>query len=100
MEHEIAAAIRGKKLIEVVYEGQRRLAEPHVLGRRGRDDHLQVHAFQLRNHSQPLSRPGWRFYLLAKIEHLHTSGENFAGRRSSGSYHHTGWNSVIAIVEP
>lgn len=100
VETRIATAIRNKKLIEVVYEGQRRLAEPHVLGRRGKDDHLQVHAFQLRNDAQPSSKSGWRFYSLAKIEQVTVSSDGFSGRRSSISYDHAQWNSIIALVGP
>jgi hypothetical protein len=100
MQAKIIEAIRAKRLIEVVYEGDRRVAEPHVLGERGSQKSVQLRVFQLRNDAAPWVRPGWRFYLLAKLKGVRVLQETFPGRRPTGSYQHALWSWIIEMVAP
>jgi hypothetical protein len=98
MQTEIVEAIRGKRLIEVTYEGELRIAEPHVLGERGKQMSVQLQVFQLKNNAAPWARPGWRYYILAKLDRVRVLQETFPGRRPSGSYQHALWSWIIEMV--
>lgn len=100
MQTAFVEAIRTKRLIRVTYEGQRRTAEPHVLGTRGEGNSFQVLAFQLTNDADRLAGPGWRYFLLSKIESFEVLDSTFHGRRVTRSYQPSQWKWIAAVVAP
>jgi len=98
LKDQIAAGIRARRLIEMVYDGQRRTVEPHVIGTRGKFDQAQVLVFQLENHSDRTALPGWRFFLLSGVSHVTVLEQTFPGRRPDGAYHHSRWRWIDATV--
>lgn len=97
MDEQIIKAIRGKRLIEFIYHGLQRIAEPHVFGYLNGIKQLLV--YQIRGQSRSGGLPNWRRVDIHEMSQLGILDETFPGRRPHPSGKHSSWDSYIAVVE-
>lgn len=93
---EIKSAIRDKRLVELTYGGDRRVAEPHVLGTRNGTKQLLSYQVGGTSRSGPL--PDWRCFDLPKISGFRILQETFAGAREDDRFRNTNFDIVHAVV--
>jgi len=93
----IQQAIEGKKLIDFMYGGHRRLIEPHVLGINA--GVTQVLGYQVGGSSSSGGIPEWRRFDLPNISELKVRAESFPGKRPFPSGRHSSWDCRIAVVK-
>ena len=74
---QICDAIRDRKVIQFLYKGQARTAEPHLVGY-DRDGDLTLSAWQLSGGSGI----GFRDFHVSKISGLTITQQSFAGHRA------------------
>ena len=98
LDSTIRLAIQHRRLVEVRYKGQSRIAEPHDFGRRRGVDRLLV--YQLRSAGfSGKEAIGWRLFDVAKIDSLIILDTTFKGsRRAPNQDHHT-WDVLYARVD-
>ena len=94
---DIRRALDQKRLIEIDYEGKRKIVEPHdYIVHRGI---FRLLAYQIRGATS--SRlPGWRDLDLGKVTRLVVLDEAFAGSRGDEYPQHRRWDIVLARVKP
>lgn len=90
LDARIRAAILGRRLIDVTYNGRPRRAEPHDYGRLNGVDRLLIY--------QPDVK-GWRMLDVPKIEELVVRDEEFHGSRRDDYQSHHRWDVVYLRVE-
>ena len=97
LDERLRFAIAHKHLIEVVYHGSTRLAEPHDYGIYKGIERVLV--FQLRE-SAPShhSATGWRLFETSQIEECLVLVKHFPGSRGQVHEHHLAWDTVYARV--
>jgi hypothetical protein len=94
----IRFAIANRRLVEVRYSGQPRIAEPHDYGVQNGHERLLV--YQRRGPVRPGQTPvGWRLFELSKIEALTVLDETFKGSRERSHSDHYDWQILYARVE-
>ena len=76
---QIRQAIQEHKNIELIYDHQRRIVSPHILGR-STADHTLLSGFQSANFDDPTFEPHWRTFDLEKIEDLTITDKRFHPR--------------------
>jgi hypothetical protein len=91
----IRLAITGRRLIEIVYGGKRRVVEPHDCGVRRGATKLLV--YQIRGGSGGRV-PGWRDLDVPRITELTVLDETFRGSRGAQYSDHKPWDVVFARV--
>lgn len=96
MDQILKLAIANKHLVEFIYSGHQRIAEPHVLGING--GALQFLGYQVGGSSSSGGIPEWRRFELNKMSHLSARPESFAGKRPFPSGKHSSWDQQLAIV--
>ena len=64
----ITQAIENRRLIEFVYDGGRRVVEPHCFGKNFKGNEI-VRAFQVDGYSST-GKMGWKLYDIAKVSSL------------------------------
>ena len=99
LDQHIRFAIENKRLIELSYQGKRRIVEPHDYGVQKSVERLFV--YQLRTVSPPSSGRrtiGWRLLDVPKIEHLVVLNETFPGSRGRDHQNHMTWDVLYARV--
>jgi len=97
IDRQIVDAIRGKRLIELVYKGKpNRVVEPHDYGIQ--HGVARLFAFQISGYSHSGSSSGWRWFDLRHITSLRVLEETFAGSRADASQHHRAWDQLFARV--
>lgn len=92
----IIQAITELKLIELTYDGQLRLVEPHVLGYKNYE--LELLTWQLTNKSELGNNAGWRTFQLKKITNLKIIDQFFNGVRLTKSHDKSRWDRIISAV--
>jgi predicted DNA-binding transcriptional regulator YafY len=92
----IADAINNKNLIEVTYDRDIRLVEPHVLGYK--NSKLELLVWQLNNYGEVSSTNEWRTFEIQKITNIKITTQTFLGARATKSYSHPSWTQIIAKV--
>lgn len=93
----IESAIRSKSIVQFMYHGHRRVAEPHVLGVSG--GVVQFLGYQIGGSSASGGIPDWRRFNLADVSGLSVTTQSFLGRRPFPSGHHSSWDRKIAVVD-
>ena len=98
LDPPLRLAIANKRLIEFVYSGAQRVAEPHDYGVQKERTRLLV--YQLRSSSSPSPREarGWRLLDVEKIERLQVLDEPFPGSRGDAHQSHYVWEVLYARV--
>jgi predicted DNA-binding transcriptional regulator YafY len=84
----LVTAIRERRRVRFVYNGFRRIAEPHLVGIHEAGEAI-LSAFQLEGESRSGVLPGWRTFILSEIEQLEVLDEHFTETRS-------GYNALAA----
>ena len=96
MDALIRQAMTEKRLLEFLYQGYARIAEPQVYGRKG--GIVQMLVFQVGGGSKSGRLPDWRRVDLPKCSGLRMLKDTFAGRRDNPSGEHSPWDEIFAIV--
>lgn len=97
INHQLVAAITGKRLVELVYKRTReRVVEPHDYGIQ--HGIARLFAFQTRGYSHSGKTPGWRWFDVDDITRLRVLDETFPGSRADASQHHAAWDQLFARV--
>jgi hypothetical protein len=97
MHENIIKAIADKRLIDYVYRGHHRVAEPHVFGYR--NGVLQLAVYQVGGESRTGSLPNWRCVSIHDITALTIGTKTFRGKRSFPSGQHSSFDNIIAVVD-
>lgn len=95
LDRDLRFAIANRRLLQLTYNSQLRIVEPHDYGRRRGG--LRLLAYQLRGASTR-STPEWRDFDVAKIEAWTVLDEAFAGSRGGAHQRHKDWDEVFARV--
>jgi len=93
---ELRFAITHRRLLELRYNGETRVVEPHDYGRHQGTERLL--AYQLQGRSTARG-PAWRDFIVAKIEACMVLEQLFAGSRGHQHTRHKPWDEVFARVE-
>ena len=72
----ICDAIRARRLLRFVYDGYERVVEPHLYGVNSAG-HEAIRAFLVRGWSASDTAPGWRMFLLDRMEGVAALAESF-----------------------
>lgn len=96
MEDEITSAILNLDVVEFIYDGRRRLCEPHILGSANRQ--RQVLCYQTEGESLRGGIPQWRRFDLKGISEYRVTGDKFSGPRPIPTGPHSIWDSISLIV--
>ena len=75
MKNEICNAIRNKKIIEFIYDGENRIVEPHCYGITTKGNE-SIRAFQIDGYSSS-GKMGWKLYDLSKAKNIQVLEESF-----------------------
>ena len=75
MKNEICNAIRNKKVIEFIYDGESRTVEPHCYGLTTKGNEA-IRAYQIDVYSSS-GKMGWKMYDLSKAENIQILDEPF-----------------------
>jgi hypothetical protein len=94
----IRLAIQRKRLVEVRYNGQSRIVEPHDYGSQRGIERLLV--YQLRTSAFAGQHAvGWRLFDIRKIKTLIILDARFKGSRRTSDQDHHNWDALYARVE-
>jgi hypothetical protein len=77
----ICDAIRTKRLLRFVYDGYERVIEPHIYGV-STAGHEAVRGYLVRGWSGSDASPGWRMYLLDRMEGVAALTDSFSAPRT------------------
>jgi hypothetical protein len=92
----LRSAIHDRRIVTFMLHGCHRRAEPHDYGIIGGVPKLFFYQVGGRSRS---GRPvGWRWAVIAEIEHLAVLDETFEGTRQTGSDRHIEWDVLFATV--
>ena len=94
----VCDAIRARRLLRFVYDGYERVIEPHIYGVTSAG-HDAVRGYLVRGWSSSESTPGWRMYLLDRMEGIAALAEPFAGPRGEYNPDDTQMERVYCRLE-
>ena len=77
----LAEAVRARKIVTFVYQGQPRTVEPHACGISVATGEAVLHGYQTAGGSSSGSLPGWRTFVVAKIAALEIGEATFSAPR-------------------
>lgn len=81
----LVQAVKERRVVTFVYQGQPRTVEPHACGVATRSGEAVLHGYQTDGGSASGTPPGWRTFSLSKIEALAVSATTFAAPRADYS---------------
>jgi hypothetical protein len=81
-EH-LVRAVLDHRTVNLVYEGLRRIVEPHLIGIHEAGEPM-VAAFQTGGFSHSGDLPGWRTFITTKVESVDLREETFTPRSDAG----------------
>lgn len=93
----IRNAIANRELIEFIYRGYPRVAEPHAYGIR--DGKRQIVIFQVGGLSSAGTIQDWRRISLDEISGLKATGIKFGGPRADRPAEYDNWDTIISVVK-
>lgn len=98
IDEQLRFAIANKRLVQLGYLGQLRLAEPHDYGVQHGTTKLLI--YQLRGSGGPrrARATGWRILTVSKIDICMVLQQTFSGSRGASYEHHLAWDEVYARV--
>jgi hypothetical protein len=94
VDERLLTAIAERRLIQFVYDGRTRVAEPHDYG--VRNGAAQLLVYQVAGESRSGGLPQWRCMKLSGMSALQLLDATFAGPRDSGN--HQEWERLFARV--
>jgi len=92
----IRTAIRQKRLVRFLLDGQPRVGEPHDYG--VKNGAAQLFFYQVGGTSRSKAPLGWRWAPLKKISGLEVLDRTFAGPRSAPTGQHVRWDELYESV--
>lgn len=98
IHRQLCLAITEKRLIELTYQGLRRIAEPHDYGIINGVEQLLM--YQVAGESRSTKLPDWRLVHVLEIKQLQVLGKQFPGGRTVPSNRHKRWDRLYARVTP
>jgi hypothetical protein len=96
IHRQLCMAIASKRLVELTYQGLRRVAEPHDYGMINGVEQLLL--YQVGGKSRSKKLPDWRLVHVAEVEQLRVLEEQFPGGRAVPSNRHKTWDRLYARV--
>ena len=93
----IRNAIANREVIEFIYRGYPRVAEPHAYGIK--DGKRQIVIFQVGGLSSAGTIQDWRRIGLDEITGLKATGVKFEGPRADRPAEYDSWDTIISIVK-
>lgn len=93
----LRTAITQRRLIEVVYNGKRRIVEPHDYGIH--NGSAKLLGYQIAGESSG-RLPNWRWMEVDQISGLKILDQTFPGGRPSPSGKHHEWDEIFIRVKP
>lgn len=77
---KIVAAIQNQNLLSFVYDGFRRIVEPHTYGM-DKKGHMALRAYQIGGGSESGEYVGWKLFHTQEMHGLTAEHQTFAGAR-------------------
>ena len=96
LDRLLRIAMRERRLVAFILDGQPRLAEPHDYGLINGEPRLFF--YQVGGGSRSGRPLGWRWAPLPKISELHVLDKRFPGPRPVPSGKHVRWDTLFATV--
>ncbi len=93
----IRNAIANKQLVEFIYKGHIRVAEPHIYGIKNEKRQLLV--YQVGGGTSSGGIPDWRRIELNEISNLKVTEDRFKPRLERNDGDRANWDVVIAVAE-
>ncbi len=78
---EACSAIRSKSVIRVMYEGESRIVQPHIIWIGNKGDTV-VECWQTAGFSSRGKLPCWARYNIEKIAHIEVTADHFPGAQN------------------
>jgi hypothetical protein len=78
----IDAAIRQKRLLQIVYDGGHRIVEPHAHGRNTGKGYDLLRAYQISGSSKSFEYVGWKLFRCDEMLSVHVLEQHFSGPRA------------------
>lgn len=97
IDEVLRAAIKQKRLVELVYKEKTRIVEPHDYG--VHNGSVKLLSYQVGGASSG-RLPNWRWIEVNSIADIHLLNRSFLGGRPSPSGKHHGWDRLFLRVEP
>lgn len=78
----LAQAVKARRVVTFVYQGQPRTVEPHACGITVTSGEAVLHGYQIEGGSASGIPPGWRTFSVAKISEFALTEKTFAAPRT------------------
>jgi len=96
----LAGAIRERRIVSFVYQGQPRTVEPHACGVVAPDGEPVLHGYQIAGGSTSGQLPGWRTFAITKITELAVTETPFDAPRAGYASGRPRLDPVWAELDP
>lgn len=98
IDQQLRSAIANRRLIELRYHGDLRVAEPHDYGAQKGTPKLLIYQLRASSSTRRSNVEGWRLLEVAKIEACTVLHETFPGSRGQSHQRHLVWDVVYVRV--
>ena len=98
IDEQLRHAIENKRLIDVSYNGKRRIVEPHDYGIHNGVERLLVYQLRSMPASSDRQATGWRLLDVSKIQSCVALTESLRGSRGQAHRNHLKWEILYARV--
>ena len=98
IDEQLRFAIANRRLIQVGYRGDLRVAEPHDYGMQHGSANLLIYQLRGSGRTPGARERGWKMLNVSKIDTCVVLDETFRGSRGESSQHHLAWEVVYARV--
>ena len=98
IDEQLRHAIENRQLIEVSYNGKRRVVEPHDYGVHKGVEKLLVYQLRSLPPASDRQATGWRLLDVSKIQSCGVLNESFRGSRGQAHRNHLKWEIHYARV--
>jgi hypothetical protein len=95
---QIGFAIANTRLVQVVYHGSLRVAEPHDYGRLNDTTKLLIYQVSRRGDASSKDATGWRLLEVDQITQFSVLEQTFPGSRGETYARHLPWQIIYARV--
>lgn len=99
MKQDLIKAIEQKRMVEFLYNGKKRIGEPHVYGLINNNELLLLYQTSGSSSTTQARLPEWRRLKVDKIINLKVLEEKFPGPRKQGISRYNDWDVTHAVVE-
>ena len=98
LDQQLRFAIANKRLIQLRYNGSRRVAEPHDYGVQKGTTRLLIFQRHASGGTGARGVIGWRLLDVLKIDECVVLDQTFAGSRGQSHHRHYEWDSLFVRV--